>query len=76
MALSLISYIFVSSLIRFMTLDMYTAEVSIYSIKLSLGLRTCQAWGPLVYPLGGLCHSRHYFDIPENKANVCIREKS
>ena len=32
-------------------------EVSIHLIKSDPGLHTCQAWEPLVYLPGGLCHS-------------------
>ncbi len=59
-----------------MTPDIYTAEVFIYLIKSSPGLHTCQAWRPLVYPPGGLCHSHHCPDISEDKADVYTREKS
>ncbi len=63
-------------LIRLITLNIHTVEVFIHPIKSGPGLRTHQAWGPLVYPLGGLCHSHHCFDVPEDRTDVHIREKS
>ncbi len=59
-----------------MTLDIYTAEVSISPIKSGLGLHICQAWKLLIYLLGGLYHSCYCFDIPEDKTNIRIKEKS
>ena len=50
---------------------------SLHPIELSLGLCTCQTWGLLVYPPGGLCHSRQCLDVViEDKTNVRTREKS
>ena len=34
-----------------------------HPIKSGPGLRTCQAWGPLVYPPGGLRHSSQSPDV-------------
>ncbi len=49
--------------IRLMISDVYLAEVSIHPIKSGPDLRTCKAWKPLVYPLGGFGHSSQYPDI-------------
>ncbi len=62
--------------IRLITPDLHTTEVSMHPIMSSSGLRAYQAWSPLVYPPGGFCYSRHYFDVPEDKADVRTREKS
>ncbi len=45
----------------------------LYLIKAGPGLRTCQAWGLLIYyqDLRHFCRS----DFPEDKADVCTREK-
>ncbi len=47
---------------------------SLHMIKSGPGLRTRQAWGPLVY-YQGLRHS-HRSDFPEDEADVRTREKS
>ncbi len=47
---------------------------SLHLIKSGPGSRTRQAWRPLVY-YQDLRHSRRS-DFPEDKANVCTREKS
>ena len=67
---------FVLSLICLMILDMHLQK-SLHPIKLSLYLRTCQTWGPLVYSLKGFCHSRQYLDVViEDKTDVRTREMS
>ncbi len=60
-------------LIRFMIPDVHLQR-SLHLIKSGLGLRTCRAWGPLVY-YQGLCYSCRS-DFPEDEADVCIKEKS
>ena len=40
-----------------------STKVFMHPIKSDLGRRICQAWEPLVYLLGGFCHSNQYFDI-------------
>ncbi len=62
--------------IHLMILNVHTIEVFIHLIKLSPGLRTCQAWRPLVYPFKGFCHSRYYPDVPKDEADIRTREKS
>ncbi len=47
---------------------------SLHLIKLGPGLRTCQAWGPLVY-YQGFRHSC-CFEFPEDEADVCTKEKT
>ncbi len=54
----------------------YTQQRSLYLIKSGSGLRTRQGWELLVYPPRDFCHSCHCFDIPEDKTDVRIKEKS
>ncbi len=60
-------------LIHLMIPDVHLQR-SLHLIKSGPGLRTCKAWGPLVY-YQGLRHSRRS-DFPEDKADVRTREKS
>ncbi len=70
----IISNAFVSSPICLMILDIYLLR-SLHLIKSGPGLYTCQAFGPLVYPLEGFCSSRHWPDIPDNKTDIRIKKK-
>ena len=68
---SLVTYIipdiFVSFPIWLMISDLHLQK-SLHPIKSSLGLRTCQAWGPLVYWPGGFCHFCEYFDVHKKQS--------
>ncbi len=67
---------FVLSPIRLMISDIHLQRF-LHPIKSGLGLCVHrQAWEPLIYLPGGLCHSCHCPDVPEDKVDVCIREKS
>ncbi len=59
-----------------MILDVHLQRF-LHPIKSGLGL--CihrQAWGSLVYSLGGLRYFGHYPDLSKNKTDVSIKEKS
>ncbi len=71
----IISNAFVSSPIYLMILDIYLQR-SLHPIKSGPSLCTCQAFGPLVYPLEGFCPSRHWPDISDNKTDIRTKEKS
>ena len=73
----IISNIFVSSPICLMILDVYLQKFLCIQSESNPGLRTCQAWEPLVYPPGGLYHFRQCPDIVMgNKADIHTRKKS
>ncbi len=63
---------FVSSPIYFIIPDVHLQK-SLYPIKSGPGLRTYQAWRPLVYPPRGLHHSCHCLDVPEDEVDIRTR---
>ncbi len=74
LALSLASSWYIRTiLIRLIIPDVHLQR-SLYLMKSGPGLRTRQAWGPLVY-YQGLCHSCRS-DFPEDEADVRTIEKS
>ncbi len=48
----------------------------LHLIKSGPSPRTCQAWGPLVNNKEAFVILINYSDFPEDKADICIREKS
>ncbi len=73
---SLVTYIIPNTFVSSPMIPDMHLQRSLHPIKLGSGLRTCQAWGLLVYLPGDFRHSRHCPDVPEDKGDVRTREKS